>query len=248
MSAGSASDEGSRVLVTVCTFRERENLETLIPAIRHALPGADVLIIDDNSPDGTAAFVQDWSQRDSQVHLLLRQTKEGLGAATIAGFEWGLTREYDFLINMDADFSHPPQILPQLLAQMPHADVAIGSRYITGGRIEGWPWFRHVMSRGVNFYARNWLGLTCRDCSGAFRCYRTGLLRQLDFTRFRAKGYAFQEEILYHLHRKGARFTEVPITFRDRVVGTSKINGSEARKALKDIFLLGCDRLFGTRR
>jgi dolichol-phosphate mannosyltransferase len=234
-----------RVLVTLCTYKERENLETLIPAIRSALPAADIVVVDDSSPDGTADFVRELSANDPAVHLLLRREKAGLGAATINGFRWGLEQGYDAIVNMDADFSHPPAVLPQLVAGLDRADVVIGSRYIPGGGIEGWPWFRHFMSQGVNVYSRLLLGLKCRDCSGAFRCYRSSLLRQVNFDHFRSQGYAFQEEILYHLKRLGARFEEVPIVFQDRVTGASKINRKEVVRALKDIFLLAIDRLRG---
>ncbi len=234
-----------RMLVTLCTYNERENIARLIPAIRQALPAADVLVIDDSSPDGTAEVVRDLRLRDPQVDLLLRTQKAGLGAATLAGFTEGLQRGYDYLINMDADWSHPPAVLPALVAAMDDADVSIASRYVPGGGVQGWPWQRHLMSRGVNWYSRLLLGIRARDCSGAFRCYRAAKLREIDFARFRSKGYAFQEEMLYRCQRAGCRIRETPFVFVDREVGQSKINVREIVRALGDIAVLGGLRPFG---
>ena len=241
----SAAETPSRVLVTVCTYNERENISRLIPEIRQHLPIAHVMVVDDNSPDGTADVVRQFASNDPQVHLLLRMQKAGLGAATIAGFQQGVNEGYDFLINMDADFSHPPAVLPQMLAAMETADVAIGSRYVPGGGVSNWGLSRQFMSWGVNVYSRTLLGLTPKDCSGAYRCYRVSKLQELDFSKIRAKGYAFQEEFLYRCARVGCRFAEVPILFENRVAGESKINSGEALKALRDIALLACDRIRG---
>lgn len=234
-----------RVLVTVCTYNERENISRLVPEIRRCLPIADILVVDDNSPDGTAEIVRKFAAGDRQVHLLLRQQKQGLGAATVAGFQQGISEGYDFLINMDADFSHPPSVLPQMFAAMDRADVAIGSRYVPGGGISNWSWLRQFMSWGVNVYSRTLLGLSARDCSGAYRCYRVAKLKEIDFGKIRAKGYAFQEEFLYRCSRIGCRFAEVPIVFENRTAGESKINSKEAVRALRDIALLAWDRLRG---
>ncbi|HET6424276.1 MAG TPA: polyprenol monophosphomannose synthase [Planctomycetaceae bacterium] len=239
------SDADSRIAITICTYNERENIRTLLPAIRSALPAADILVVDDNSPDGTAAEVQEFAANDAHVHLLLRKEKAGLGAATLAGFQWVMQRDYDFLINMDADWSHPPSVLPALLDLMSTADVAIASRYMPGGGVQNWGPHRYVMSWGVNFYSRALLGLSTRDCSGAFRCYRVSKLREIDFTRFRSRGYAFQEEILYRCRAVGCRFRETPFVFADRAVGQSKINVREVIRALRDIAGLGLDRLRG---
>jgi dolichol-phosphate mannosyltransferase len=235
----------SRLLVTICTYNERDNIASLAPEVRRQLPDADLLVIDDNSPDGTADIVRQLQAADPHIHLLLRTQKAGLGAATLAGFQHGLDQGYDFLLNMDADWSHPPALLPQLQAAMADADVAVASRYVTGGGIEGWSWKRHFMSRGVNVYSRLLLGLTIRDCSGAYRCYRASKLREIDFARFRSGGYAFQEELLYRCMRVGCRVREIPYTFTDRAVGQSKINVREIVRALWDIASLGCDRIRG---
>ncbi len=239
----SQTNRDVRVAVTICTYNERENIQTLLPAIRQALPTADILVVDDNSPDGTATVVDEFSKNDPHIHLLLRQQKAGLGAATLAGFAWVMERDFDFLINMDADWSHPPSVLPQMLELMNEADVAIASRYIKGGGVQNWGPHRYVMSWGINAYSRLMLGIAARDCSGAYRCYRVSKLREIDFRHFRARGYAFQEEILYRCRRVGCRFRETPFVFADRTVGQSKINMKEVVRALRDIALLGIDRL-----
>jgi dolichol-phosphate mannosyltransferase len=232
-------------LVTVATYNEIENLPRLVEDIFRYVPEVDLLVIDDNSPDGTGDWCDRRATEDPRVHCLHRSGKLGLGTATIAGMRYAIEHGYRQVLNMDADFSHDPRFLPALLARMdaadlPPADVVIGSRYVRGGGVEGWPLKRHLMSRGVNMYARSLLGLRPRDCSGAFRCYRTGLLTKLDFDAIVSRGYSFQEEILWRLKRVGARFAEVPITFVDRVRGTSKINPGEARDALRILFRLGC--------
>lgn len=236
----------ARLVVTVCTYNERENIARLIPLILEALPQADVLVVDDNSPDGTAEVVRKLGQGDSRVKLLLRTAKEGLGAATLAGFRWAIDHGYDFVLNMDADFSHHPRHLTAVFGGMNSADVCIGSRYVPGGGIVGWSPQRHLMSQGINVYSRVLLGLRTNDCSGAFRSYRIAKLREIDFVRFRSRGYAFQEEMLYRCARVGCRIVETPITFEDRIVGQSKINLREMLRALRDLFLLGLDRLRDT--
>jgi dolichol-phosphate mannosyltransferase len=234
-----------RVLVTLCTYNERENLVALVPEIRRTLPEADVLVIDDGSPDGTGALADDLASSDPQVRVLHRAGKLGLGSAILAGLRRAISDGYDFVINMDADFSHDPRHLRALLACMDRADVAIGSRYVPGGGIEGWGPLRHFMSRGINWYARLLLGLTTRDNSGAYRCYRCAKLSQIDFDCVRARGYAFQEEILYRCRRVGCRFEETPIVFRDRRYGTSKINWRESAAALWIILRLGAGNACG---
>lgn len=231
------------LLVTLCTYNERENLDLLIPEIHRYAPDADILVIDDNSPDGTGQLADQRAERDPRIHVLHRAGKLGLGTATIAGFRYGIENAYDELINMDADFSHQPQDIPALREAMQRADVAIGSRYVPGGGVEGWGLKRHFMSRGINWYARTLLGLASRDNSGSFRCYRVSKLAEIDFDRFRAKGYAVQEEILYRCRRVGCRFEEVPIVFADRRYGASKINWQVAASALWDIMQLGLDNL-----
>jgi dolichol-phosphate mannosyltransferase len=237
-----------KTLVTVATYNEIENLPKLVEEIFACVPEVDVLVIDDNSPDGTGAWCDRRAEEDRRVHCLHRPAKLGLGTATLAGMKWALDGGYRQVVNMDADFSHHPRYLPAILAGMdppdgPPVDVMIGSRYIPDGGIEGWSWRRHFMSRGVNLYSRWLLGLKCKDCSGAFRCYRTSLLARLDFDLVRSRGYSFQEEILWRLQRLGARFGETPIVFTDRRAGRSKINHREALAALWIIFALGLRNL-----
>ncbi|WP_417397487.1 polyprenol monophosphomannose synthase [Gimesia chilikensis] len=236
-----------RLLVTLCTYNEKENLEQLIPEIHQYLPYAAILVIDDNSPDGTGDFVKSLKKTDSRIHSIHRSGKLGLGTATIAGFQYAIENHYDLVLNLDADFSHPPRFMPDLVAATEQADVAIGSRYVPGGKIEGWGPKRYFMSGAINWYARLLLRLKSRDCSGSYRCYRVPKLAEIDFKLLRAKGYAFQEEILYRCRRVGCTFQEVPFTFEERRYGSSKINMKEAFSALWVMFVLGVDNLLGKR-
>jgi dolichol-phosphate mannosyltransferase len=239
-----------KTLVTVATYNEVENLPRLVEEIFRAAPQADVLVIDDNSPDGTGRWCDQRAAEDTRLRSIHRRAKLGLGTAIIAGMRYSIERGYTFTLNMDADFSHHPRYIPALLAGMepehgPPVDVMIGSRYAPCGGVEGWSLGRHCMSRGVNLYARWILGLKPKDCSGAFRCYRTSLLAQLDFRVMRSRGYSFQEEMLWRLKRLGARIAEVPIVFANRQHGNSKIDSREAVAALWIILGLGLWRRFG---
>jgi dolichol-phosphate mannosyltransferase len=232
-------------LVTLATYNEIENLPLLVDEIFAALPGVDILVIDDNSPDGTGRWCDERAAADPRVRCLHRAGKLGLGTATIAGMRYAIEHGYRYVLNMDADFSHSPRYLRALAGGMEHADgapaadVMIGSRYVAGGKIEGWPLRRHLMSRSINACARWLLDLEPRDCSGAFRCYRTSLLAEIDFDEVLSRGYSFQEEILWRLKRLGARMAETPITFADRQRGSSKINMHEAFAALGILLRLG---------
>lgn len=230
--------------ITLCTFNEAGNLRLLVEKILTTIPEADVLIVDDSSPDGTGEIADALSRENPQVQVLHRDKKEGLGKATLAAFQHLLEQEnYTHLINMDADFSHDPGHLPEIVALSRDYDVVIGSRYIPGGRITGWGWQRHVMSRCINFYSRWLLWLAPKDCSGSYRCYRTEMLNKIDWSKIRATGYAFQEEILYLCQRVGGKMVETPIVFVDRVHGHSKISWKEAILALWVIFRLFVDQL-----
>ena len=241
MSASSAS----RTLLTLCTYNERENLPLLIPELRAAAPDADILIIDDNSPDGTGQQADGLAAADPQVHVLHRAGKQGLGTAILAGFRYAIEHNYDFVLNLDADFSHHPRYIPNLRALAEQCDVAIGSRYVSGGGVVGWGWQRYLMSWGINAYARWLLWLRTKDNSGAFRCYRVSRLRELDLSLVIARGYAFQEEILYRCRRLGCRFAETPIVFEDRRYGESKINWRETVLALWVILRLALQNVCG---
>jgi dolichol-phosphate mannosyltransferase len=239
-----ARSAASRTLITIATYNEIENLPPLVAEIFATAPHVDLLVIDDNSPDGTGRWCEDEAGADSRVNCLHRPGKLGLGTATTAGMRFAIEHGYELVLNMDADFSHHPRYIPALLAGMEQADVMIGSRYVAGGGVKDWPLTRKLMSWGVNTYARLLLGLSPRDCSGAFRCYRVSLLKEIDFHAIKSRGYSFQEEILWLLKRAGARFGETPILFADRERGQSKINGREALAALWIIFRLGVkDRL-----
>jgi dolichol-phosphate mannosyltransferase len=234
-----------RTLVTIATYNELENLPRLVEAVWQVAPHVDVLVIDDNSPDGTGQWCDDKAAVEPRLECLHRPGKLGLGTATIAGMQYAIDHAYDYVLNMDADFSHHPRYVPAILAAMDGADVAIGSRYCPGGGTADWPLTRRMMSWGVNSYARMLLGLVPRDTSGAFRCYRVGLLAQLEFTAIASRGYSFQEEILWRLKRIGARMVEVPIVFADRERGQSKINRQEALGALRIIGRLGMTNWLG---
>ena len=240
----SDTPRAGKTLVTTATYNEIDNLPELVSEVLAHAPDCDILVVDDNSPDGTGQWCDDYRSEDSRLHCLHREGKLGLGTAILDAMRYAINRDYKYVLNLDADFSHPPQNIPDLLAGMdpsdrPAVDVMIGSRYVPGGGIEGWPLSRHLMSRAVNAYARTLLTLSPKDCSGGFRCYRVALLKQLDLDAVRSRGYSFQEEILWRLKRLGARFGESPITFVNRQKGASKINRSEAFEALWLLLVLG---------
>lgn len=226
-----------KTLISIATYNEIENLPTLVEEIFRYAPEADLLVIDDNSPDGTGRWVDELAARDKRVHCLHRSGKLGLGTAIMAGMKYAIDNGYRYFLNMDADFSHHPRYLPSLIGAMepndaPRVDLVIGSRYVAGGGVENWPFKRLAMSRAVNLYTRWLLWLKPRDASGGYRCYRVEKLAKIDFSNFYSRGYSFQQEMLWRLKRLGCRFAEVPILFADRVKGSSKINMREARRAL----------------
>lgn len=226
--ADSTTPGSGSILVSVATYNERENLPTLVDAIFTALPEAQVLVVDDASPDGTGQWCDERANDEPRLRCLHREGKLGLGSATIAAMRLALESDYALLATLDADWSHDPADLPAMIAKTEEADVVIGSRYCSGGKIEGWPVGRRVTSRLLNTISRRALRLPVRDSSGAFRVYRTEALRKISLDELRANGYAYLEEILWHLHRAGARFAEVPITFRQRRAGRSKASLGEA--------------------
>ncbi|MEX2169717.1 MAG: polyprenol monophosphomannose synthase [Pirellulales bacterium] len=227
------------VLVALATYNEIESLPPLIEQIHVALPAADVLVVDDNSPDGTGQWCDQFGAQNPWLGCIHRKGKLGLGSATYAAFRHAISVNYELVIVMDADGSHPPHHLTELVELAENVDVAIGSRYCAGGRIEGWPWRRHVASRLVNFASRWLLRLPVRDCSGSFRAYRTSKLRELDFDAMLATGYAYLEEILWRLKYSGATFGETPIVFVERRAGQSKINWREAAAAVRLLLRIG---------
>ena len=239
----------ARTLIVVATFNEIENLPRLVDEIFEYAADVDLLVIDDNSPDGTGRWCEERSPREPRLSCLHRTGKLGLGSATIAGFQYAIAHGYEFVLTMDADFSHQPKYLPALRSGVEtedaDVDVMIGSRYVPGGGVEGWPLKRRLMSRAINVYSRWMLGFRVRDCSGAFRCYRVAKLREVDFDKFRSHGYSYVEEILWLLHRQRARFGETPIIFVDRELGQTKINMREAVTAVTLIFRFGLRQWFG---
>ncbi|WP_214105517.1 polyprenol monophosphomannose synthase [Acrocarpospora catenulata] len=222
-----------RVLVIVPTYNERENLPMITKRLRAALPGVDLLIADDNSPDGTGAVADELAAADPQVHVLHRPGKQGLGAAYIAGFQWGLEEGYDVLVEMDADGSHQPEELHKLLdAVAGGADLAIGSRWVPGGKVVNWPSSREFLSRGANTYTRLLLGMRVRDATAGFRAYRATTLRKIGLEDVQSQGYCFQIDLTLRTVRHGLRVVEAPITFVDRTAGSSKMNRSIMTEAL----------------
>jgi dolichol-phosphate mannosyltransferase len=235
---------GGRTIVVVATYNERENLPLLVDGVLSALPEADLLVVDDNSPDGTGRWCDERAASEPRLRSLHRAGKLGLGTAVIEGLRYAVDRGYECAINMDADLSHDPASLPALEAGIrnPSAGavaVMIGSRYVAGGSIEGWPLRRKWMSRAVNALARRLLRLDVRDTSGSFRAYRVSALARLDWDAFVSRGYSFFEEVLWRLRRAGCTFGETPIRFVDRRRGKSKINLREAARALGVLVQLG---------
>jgi dolichol-phosphate mannosyltransferase len=229
----------TRVLIALATYNERDNLAPLVQAIRTAVPAADVLVLDDNSPDGTGAAADALAHQDAKIHVIHRSGKLGLGTAILTMMRFALEESYDLLLTMDADFSHAPRYLPDILKGMDHADVTIGSRYVPGGGVENWPWSRRWMSRSTGRLVRFLLGLPARDTSGNYRCYRVSLLRRANLDNLLSHGYSFQQEILHRCYLAGAQLAETPIIFADRKAGTSKANLKEIIRSLSTLLRLG---------
>lgn len=222
-------------LVVVPTYNEVHNVKPLLDEITEHAPDADVLIVDDSSPDGTADVVRYDTRLGTRVFLLQRATKNGLGAAYRAGFAWALAHHYEHIVQMDADLSHPPDQLPTLLAALDRADIAVGSRYVIGGATRPWSFRRRALSRGGNAYVRFVLGLTTQDCTAGFKAFRADALRRIGVASSRSDGYCFQIENTWHAERAGLRIVEIPIIFTDRVAGTSKMSGDIVAEALSTV-------------
>jgi dolichol-phosphate mannosyltransferase len=213
-----------RTLAVIPTYNEAESIGALVEQVLAADEQLDVLVVDDGSPDGTAEIVTKAMATEPRLHLLERSAKEGLGAAYRAGFRWGLTRDYDALVEIDADFSHPPDRLPALLGALEEADVAIGSRYVPGGRTAGWSPVRKAISKLGNTYVRLVIGLPVRDATAGYRAFRSEVLRTLAVESSESNGYCFQIEMAHRAWQEGFQIAEVPITFTERVAGTSKMH------------------------
>jgi dolichol-phosphate mannosyltransferase len=228
-----------RLLIALATYNERDNLGPLVQAIRQMVPSADLLILDDNSPDGTGAAADELAQQDAKIHVIHRAGKLGLGTAVLTIMRYAMDKCYDLLLTMDADFSHHPRYLPDILEGVKHADVMIGSRYVPGGGIENWPLSRRLISRALGRAVRLLLGMPIRDTSGNYRCYRVPILRRANLDNLVSHGYSFLQEVLHRCHLAGAKFGETPIVFVDRRVGQSKANLKEMAGSLSALFRLG---------
>jgi dolichol-phosphate mannosyltransferase len=220
-----------RVLVIIPTYNERENIEPIIERVHAAAPAVHVLVVDDASPDGTGRIADKLAEADERVHVLHRGGKAGLGAAYIAGFDWGLGERFDVLVEMDADGSHAPEQLPRLLAGLDDADLVLGSRWVPGGAVLDWPRSRELISRGGNLYARLALGVPLRDITGGYRAFRREVLEGIDYAGVASQGYCFQVDLAWRALRAGFHVVEVPISFADRERGESKMDGAIVREA-----------------
>ncbi|MBF0807864.1 polyprenol monophosphomannose synthase [Rothia nasimurium] len=216
-----------RVLTVIPTYNEKENLPVVVERLRAAVPDCDILVVDDNSPDGTGQLADSMAAEDSHINVLHRTVKDGLGGAYLAGFDWGLEAGYDVLVEMDADCSHQPEQLPLLLQAIEGgADLAIGSRYVPGGKTKNWPLHRQILSRGANLYTRLILGTKVKDITAGYRAYRREALQKLNLEGIDSKGYVFQVDLAWRSEQAGLRIVEVPITFVEREIGSSKMDGN----------------------
>lgn len=232
-----------QTLAVIPTYNERENIEALLTQIFEQKPDIHILVVDDNSPDHTADLVEEFSRIHSpeQVHLLKRPGKTGLGTAYIEGFRWALAQGFDYIIQMDADFSHNPIYIADFIAAIQNSDLVLGSRYIPGGAIKGWGFLRNLISRGGNYYARAVLGLRYHDLTGGYKCFRRSVLEAINLDEIHAKGYAFQIEMTYRAHRKHFSITEIPIVFEDRIRGKSQFSGDIFLEAVTIVWRLRRD-------
>ncbi len=221
-----------KTLVIIPTYNERENISAIVPSIIQATPNVEVLVVDDNSPDGTQDAVRELQIKNKHVHLLARQGKEGLGRAYLAGFHWALEQGYEGIVQMDADFSHRPEDLKKLVESLPTADFVVGSRWVPGGKTVNWGVGRKIISLGGSFYARQILRFPLRDWTGGFNAWRAETLRKIGLDSVRSNGYSFQIELKYRAMRLGCNGIEVPIIFEDRRVGQSKMSSRIVLEAL----------------
>ncbi len=234
-----------RALVVVPTYNERVNLPLIVPAILDQDPCVEVLIVDDNSPDGTGQLADALAAENERVHVLHRPGKQGLGKAYLAGFRWALDHGYDLILEMDADFSHDPKYIPELLRAADRADLVIGSRYLTGVNVINWPIGRLLLSYFANQYARSVTGLPLTDSTGGFKCFRRRVLEAISFDTVKSNGYSFQIEMSFRAWQKGFRLIEIPIVFTDRIEGQSKMNKRIVREAIWMVWWLRLRALVG---
>jgi len=236
-----------QVAVVIPTYNERDNLEPIVGRVRAAVPDADILVVDDNSPDGTGEIADKLAASDAHVHVLHRKGKSGLGTAYIAGFTWGLERGYGVLVEHDADGSHDPADLPKMLAELERADLVIGSRYVPGGTVVNWPKSRELLSRGANIYVRIVLGIGIHDATAGYRAYRAATLRAIGLDRVESQGYCFQIDLTLRTAQRGLVIREVPITFTERARGASKMSRAVFAEALWRVAQWGVASRIGRR-
>ena len=243
----SAGPPANRIVIVMPTYNERQNLESIAGRVRAALPEADLLVVDDNSPDGTGDLADKLAEADPHVQVMHRTDKAGLGKAYIAGFGWALERGYDVIVEMDADGSHQPEHLPSLVAALNGADVSIGSRWVPGGKVVNWPKTREALSRAANIYTRLMLGLSVRDATAGFRAYRAATLRTISLDQVESTGYCFQIDLTLRVADAGLRIVEVPITFVEREHGASKMSNRIIMEAFWRVAQWGVKRRLGRR-
>jgi dolichol-phosphate mannosyltransferase len=235
----------SRTLVVTPTYNEAENIESFISAVLSQDPSLEMLIVDDNSPDGTGAIVEKLQQSNNRIHMLRRPGKMGLGTAYVAGFKYAIAESYDYVFEMDADFSHDPKEVPKMLKKMETCDVAIGSRYVNGVRVVNWPIRRLLLSYGANVYTRVITGLPVKDATGGFKCFKKEVLEAIDLDRVRSNGYAFQIEMNFKVWSKGFKVSEHPIIFFERQSGVSKMSRNIVYEAVFMVWKLKLQKVFG---
>ena len=232
-------------LVIIPTFNEKENIGLLIPEIDKAVPGIDILVVDDSSPDGTSAYVKELGQKRGRLFVLDRLKKEGLGKAYVAGFHWALERDYEYIFEMDADYSHDPKEITNFLKAAQKYDLVLGSRYIDGVNVVNWPMKRLLLSYFANIYTRLITGLPIKDATGGYKCFKRKVLEAIDFNDVKSNGYAFQIEITYKAWRKGFKIGEMPIVFVDRTMGHSKMSKKIVREAVFMVWKLRIRSILG---
>lgn len=237
-----------RILVVIPTYDEAESLPPIVARVRASVPEAHVLVADDNSPDGTGAIADGLAEADDQVHVMHRRGKDGLGAAYLAGFAWALDEGYEVVVEMDADGSHQPEQLPELLDALRDADLVLGSRWVDGGGVLNWPRRREVLSRGGNRYTRLMLGIPLKDATGGYRAFRASTLRQLDLAEVASQGYCFQVDLAWRAVQRGLRVVEVPILFVERSAGSSKMSQRIVAEALWRVTVWGVSERWGRLR
>jgi len=237
--------KNKKALIIIPTYDELDNLPKLLPKVLSQDEIIDVLIVDDNSPDGTADWVENEIKKSSQIKLIKREKKMGLGTAYIAGFKYAIENNYDYIFEMDADFSHDPKELPKFLEEIKNSDLVLGSRYKDGVNVVNWPMRRLMLSVFANFYSRVVTGLPVHDATGGFKCFRKEVLQAIDLDKVKSNGYAFQIEMTFKAWKKGFKIKELSIVFTDRVKGTSKMSKKIVREAIIMVWKLRFASMFG---